>query len=106
MRISRVGVATICNSFGICTEFCSLKANGKNRNTTIYTLSEELGLSPSTVSRALHNHPAVSAATRARVRPLAAKYNFKVHMAKLGMIVGLTDIEAIAADVVKAQGEQ
>jgi LacI family transcriptional regulator len=49
----------------------------RKKKVSIYTLGEELGISPGTVSRALSNHPSISAETRARVKPLAEKYNFK-----------------------------
>ena len=49
----------------------------KNPRVSIYTLSREAGVSPATISRALSNHPGVSAKMRAKIKPLAAKYNFK-----------------------------
>jgi LacI family transcriptional regulator len=45
-------------------------------NITIKDLAEELGISPSTVSKALKNHPDISADTRARVNELARKLNY------------------------------
>lgn len=47
------------------------------KRVSIYTISKELGVSAGTVSRALNNHPSVSAEIRAKVKPLAEKYNFK-----------------------------
>lgn len=47
------------------------------KKTSIYTISQELGVSPATVSRALNHHPAASAAVREKVRKVAAKYNFR-----------------------------
>lgn len=47
------------------------------KKTSIYTISQELGVSPATVSRALNHHPAASAAVRERVQKIAAKYNFR-----------------------------
>ncbi len=52
-------------------------ANVRSKKTSIYTLSEELGLSPATVSRALNNHPAVSATVRAKVQQVADRYKYK-----------------------------
>ncbi|MFH0760071.1 MAG: LacI family DNA-binding transcriptional regulator [Bacteroidota bacterium] len=43
---------------------------------TIKDLAEELGISPSTVSKALKNHPDISKETRARVNELARKLNY------------------------------
>jgi len=45
-------------------------------NITIKDLAEELGISPSTVSKALKNHPDISADTRARVSELARRLNY------------------------------
>jgi LacI family transcriptional regulator len=49
----------------------------KPKKVSIYTLSEELDLSPATVSRALRNHQAVSAKVRARVQQVAQEKNYK-----------------------------
>ncbi len=49
----------------------------KTAKPSIYTISQELGVSPATVSRALNHHPAASAAVRERVQKAAAKYNFR-----------------------------
>jgi LacI family transcriptional regulator len=49
----------------------------KTKRTSIYTLSKELGVSPATISRALNNHPTVSAGVRARVQQIADERNFK-----------------------------
>ncbi len=46
-------------------------------NTSIYTLSKELGISTATVSRALKNHPAISAAVRKKVQAAARKCNYR-----------------------------
>lgn len=45
---------------------------------SIYTLAEDLGLSPGTVSRALRNRPEIGARTRQAVRQHAAKTGFKL----------------------------
>jgi LacI family transcriptional regulator len=52
-------------------------ASGKSKKTSIYTLSEELGVSPATISRALNNHPTVSAGVRARVQQIADQRKFR-----------------------------
>ncbi len=44
---------------------------------TIHDIARELNISASTVSRALHDHPRISKATRASVRELADKYNYQ-----------------------------
>lgn len=47
-------------------------------NASIYTLAEELGISPSTVSRALNNSPKISEARRRKIKELAQKRGFKL----------------------------
>lgn len=47
-------------------------------NATIYTLAEELGISPSTVSRALNNSPKISEARRRTIKELAKQRGFKL----------------------------
>ena len=49
----------------------------KSRKKTIKDLAEELGVSKSTVSRALSDSHEVSTATKSRVRELAAKWHFQ-----------------------------
>lgn len=44
---------------------------------TLKDIARELGVSPSTVSRALKDHPDISAATKLQVRELVDKYNYK-----------------------------
>lgn len=44
---------------------------------TIHDIAKELNISASTVSRALHNHPRISVATREAVRKVAEKYNYQ-----------------------------
>ncbi len=44
---------------------------------TIHDIARELNISASTVSRALHNHPRISGATRGAVQELARKYNYQ-----------------------------
>jgi DNA-binding LacI/PurR family transcriptional regulator len=45
---------------------------------TIYTLAQELGISPSTVSRALNNSPKISKDRRREIKELARKHGFKL----------------------------
>ncbi|UBM61026.1 LacI family transcriptional regulator [Marinilongibacter aquaticus] len=54
-----------------------------NKEVTIYDLAEKLGLSPSTVSRALNDHPALNENTKAKVNAAAKKYGYQLnHFAK------------------------
>jgi len=46
---------------------------------TIYDLAKELGMSPSTVSRALSNHPRISEKTKEKVFRIANKYNYRLN---------------------------
>jgi LacI family transcriptional regulator len=48
----------------------------KERNITIHDLAREMGLSSSTISRALNDNPRISLSTRQSVRKLAEKYNY------------------------------
>lgn len=43
---------------------------------TIKDLAKQLGISPSTVSRALKDHPDISPATKKSVKDLAVKLNY------------------------------
>lgn len=47
---------------------------------TIKDLARELGISPSTVSRALRDHPDISNATKERVTATARKYNYQPNL--------------------------
>ncbi|MCL6524137.1 MAG: LacI family transcriptional regulator [Thermoflavifilum sp.] len=49
----------------------------KKHPVTIYDLAQELGISPSTVSRALHDNPVISAGVRKKVQALARKYKYR-----------------------------
>ena len=48
-----------------------------NRRASITDLARTLGLSPSTISRALSDHNDVSEATKARVRQLAQEMHYQ-----------------------------
>jgi DNA-binding LacI/PurR family transcriptional regulator len=48
------------------------------KKSSIYTIADELGLSPGTVSRALRNRPEIGAATRRAVRQRATEIGFKL----------------------------
>ncbi len=47
------------------------------KHTTITDIAKILGISPSTVSRALSDHPDIKASTKTLVKKLAKEYNFK-----------------------------
>lgn len=49
----------------------------KNRIVTIKDIAKELGIAPSTVSRALKNHENISISTRERVHELAKKWKYQ-----------------------------
>lgn len=52
---------------------------------TIKDIARELGVSPSTVSRALKDHPDISEATKLQVRELVDKYNYKPNAIALSL---------------------
>ena len=58
----------------------------KPSRTTITDLAKELGISPSTVSRALNNHPAISERTRKAVVKLARKKNYQPNLLALHLL--------------------
>jgi len=58
----------------------------KKSRTTITELARELGVSPSTVSRALNNHPAISDKTRKAVVKLAQKLNYQPNLLALNLL--------------------
>lgn len=47
------------------------------KHATITDIAQKLGISPSTVSRALSDHPDIKAETKARVKQLAKEFNYK-----------------------------
>jgi DNA-binding LacI/PurR family transcriptional regulator len=51
--------------------------NGKKRHITIHDIAHELGISASTVSRALNNNPRISTATRDLVQKLAKSQGYQ-----------------------------
>ncbi len=58
----------------------------KKSRTTITEIARELNVSPSTVSRALNNHPAISAKTRDAVIELARKLNYQPNLLALNLL--------------------
>lgn len=70
-------------------------------NITIKDIARELGISPSTVSRALKDHPDISQATRDAVNELAARWNYRPNPIALSLKSGSSKtIGVIIPDVV------
>jgi LacI family transcriptional regulator len=57
----------------------------RSPQTTIKDIAETLGLSPSTVSRALKDHPDISIDTKKAVRELALKLNYEPNAMAIGL---------------------
>ena len=64
----------------------------KKSRTTITEIAQELGISPSTVSRALNNHPAISNKTRKAVVKLAQKLNYQPNLLALNVLKKRTNL--------------
>ncbi|MFA5714064.1 MAG: LacI family DNA-binding transcriptional regulator [Bacteroidales bacterium] len=83
----------------------------KKKQVSIYDIAKELGVSPSTVSRALNDHPRISQGVKESVRKLAKELNFSPNVAAvalktgkvrtIGMVIPLIDrnyfVQAITA---------
>lgn len=70
-------------------------------NITIKDIARELGISPSTVSRALKDHPDISHTTRDAVNELAGRLNYRPNPIALSLKSGLSKtIGVIIPDVV------
>src|SRR5690606_39948678 len=67
----------------------------KTRQTTIVDIANQLGVSPSTVSRALHDHPSISAKTKRNVMVLAEKYSYQPNLLALSLLNKRTGIIGI-----------
>jgi len=59
---------------------------------TIKDIARELGISPSTVSRALKDHPDISLATRRKVQEYAEKYKYKPNAVALSLLQSKTNV--------------
>jgi LacI family transcriptional regulator len=57
---------------------------------TIKDIAKELGISPSTVSKALKGHPDISSSTKQSVRELAERWNYKPDQIALSLKSGLS----------------
>ena len=64
----------------------------KKSRTSITDIAKELNISPSTVSRALNNHPAISAKTRDAVIELARKLNYLPNLLALNLLRNRTNL--------------
>lgn len=62
--------------------YCTME---KRTQITIKDIARELSISPSTVSRALKNHPDISQKTKDAVRELANKYHYKPNAVALSL---------------------
>lgn len=67
----------------------------KPRQTTIVDIANQLGVSPSTVSRALNDHPSISAKTKQKVLVLAEKHSYQPNMLALSLLNKKTGIIGI-----------
>lgn len=59
-----------------------------SRHVTIHDIARELGVSASTVSRALRDNPRISAGTRKAVQELAEKYNYRPNPVAASLRIG------------------
>ena len=57
---------------------------------TIKEIAQQLNVSVSTVSRALHNHPSIGLRTRMQVKKLAAELNYEPNQAAISFKKGKT----------------
>jgi DNA-binding LacI/PurR family transcriptional regulator len=64
----------------------------KRGQVTIKDIARELGISPSTVSKALKEHPDISPATKKAVRELVIKWNYKPDPIALSLLSGQSKI--------------
>jgi LacI family transcriptional regulator len=64
----------------------------KKGQVTIKDIARELGISPSTVSKALKEHPDISPATKKAVRELVIKWNYKPDPIALSLLSGQSKI--------------
>ncbi|MBQ5451881.1 MAG: LacI family DNA-binding transcriptional regulator, partial [Bacteroidales bacterium] len=60
----------------------------EKRQATIKDIAKELGLSPSTVSRALKDHPDISPETKEAVKKLAEQLDYQPNSLALGLHSG------------------
>lgn len=63
----------------------------KKNPATLSDIAKQLSISVSTVSRALHNHPAINKETKKQVTKLASKLNYQPNMLALGLLKNKTN---------------
>lgn len=61
-----------------------------NKPATIKDIARKLGVSPSTVSRALHDHPSIGINTRMRVKKVAEELNYEPNQTAIFLQTGKT----------------
>lgn len=71
---------------------------------TIKTLSEETGFSIATISKALHDSPVVTEATKALIREAAARIGYEASLRGMSLRTGLTYQVAVLMPVAAASG--
>lgn len=76
----------------INTEAGITPGNMKKGQVTIKDIARELEISPSTVSKALNDHPDISQATKKAVRELVIKWNYKPDPIALSLLSGKSKI--------------
>jgi LacI family transcriptional regulator len=59
---------------------------------TIKDIAKELGIAPATVSRALSNHPEISASTKKKVQAIAKRHNFRTNKIASSLRLGETKV--------------
>lgn len=74
------------------TEAGISQRNMKKGQVTIKDIARELEISPSTVSKALNDHPDISQATKKAVRELVIKWNYKPDPIALSLLSGQSKI--------------
>ncbi len=65
-----------------------MKSKKRNRQITILDIAEALGITPSTVSRALHNHPNISEETKYAVNECAKRMRYQRNIAASSLRTG------------------
>jgi len=71
------------------------------KHTTIPDIAKKLNLSPSTVSRALSNHPAIKDETKARVRKAAKELGYTPNLLALGLKKNQTRTIGVIVPLIK-----
>jgi DNA-binding LacI/PurR family transcriptional regulator len=78
--VSRRGDSLLRQSFRLFDFFSGLTPTGTAagmKHKTIIDIAKRLKLSPSTISRALNNHPDIKESTRAKIKKIAVEFNYR-----------------------------